>query len=259
VILFMGLRKQIRRSQIEESPGKERQEQYEIILRDPDHEGAQYAQHGSNGIHQKHLNRRAQGVSRIEHDGDCVKAIRKIMGDDCECHDDTHMEFELESYSDGQSVHEAVSRKLGSPEKPSPMVMYIAACPVGKAYPVNRKIAFEYEEEYETYSGDIHDLLKGYPGSRSQPEGLRKQIKKGDRYKNPGRKSRKHPETLPVPDGKQSASQRRKKCERAENYWKPIHASIHFCGWSSLSFASRHNVECYYSIEAGLLTILLIR
>jgi hypothetical protein len=58
------------------------------------------------------------------------------------------------------------------------MVMHIGACPVGKADLVNRKIAFEYEEEYETYSGDIHDQLKGYPGSRSQSEGLRKQIKK---------------------------------------------------------------------------------
>jgi hypothetical protein len=42
------------------------------------------------------------------------------MGYDCKCHDDTNMEFELESYSDGQSVHEAVSRKLGSAEKPLP-------------------------------------------------------------------------------------------------------------------------------------------
>jgi hypothetical protein len=72
-----------------------------------------------------------------------------------------------------------VNRKLSSPEKPSLRVTLIGACPVRKAYPVNRKIAFEYEEEYETYSGDIHDLLKWYPGSRSQSEGLWKQIKKG--------------------------------------------------------------------------------
>jgi hypothetical protein len=71
-----------------------------------------------------------------------------------------------------------VSGKLSSPEKTSLMVMHIGARPVGKAYPVNGKIAFEYEEEYETYGGDIHDLLKGYPGSRSQFEGLRKQIEK---------------------------------------------------------------------------------
>jgi hypothetical protein len=58
------------------------------------------------------------------------------------------------------------------------MVMHIGACPVRKAYPVNGKIAFEYEEEYETYSGYIHDRLKGNPGSRSQSEGLRKQIEK---------------------------------------------------------------------------------
>ena len=84
------------------------------------------------------------------------------MGDDCKCHDDTDMEFQLESYSDCQSVHEAVSRKLSSPEKTSLMVMHIGACPVRKAYPVNGKIAFEYEKEYETYSGYIHDLLKWY-------------------------------------------------------------------------------------------------
>jgi hypothetical protein len=41
--------------------------------------------------------------------------------------------------------------------------MHVSACPVRKAYPVNRKIAFKYEEEYETTSGYIHDLLKGYP------------------------------------------------------------------------------------------------
>ena len=129
------------------------------------------------------------------------------------------MEFRLESYSDCQSVHETVSRKLRSPEKPSFMVMHIAACPVRKAYPVNREIAFEYEEEYETYSGYIHDLLKGYPGSRSQPEGFRKQIKKGHGYKNAGRKSRKDPESLPVPNSKQPATQCGNKCERAKNDW----------------------------------------
>src|SRR5512139_1222198 len=122
------------------------------------------------------------------------------MGDDCKCHYDTNMEFQLESYSDCQSVHEAVSRKLRSPEKPSLMVMHIGACPVRKAYLVNTKRAFDYEEEYETYSGYIHDLFKGYPGSRSQSEGLWKQIKQGDRYKNPGRESRKYPESIPVPD-----------------------------------------------------------
>jgi antibiotic biosynthesis monooxygenase (ABM) superfamily enzyme len=58
------------------------------------------------------------------------------------------------------------------------MVMHIGACPVGKADPVNGKIAFEDEEEYEAYGGDIHDLLKGYPGILSQFECLRKQIKK---------------------------------------------------------------------------------
>ena len=100
------------------------------------------------------------------------------MGYDCKCQYYTHMEFQLESYSDCQSVHEAVSRELRSPEKPSLMVMHIGARSVGKADPVNRKIAFEYEEEYETYSGYIHDLLKGYPGIRSQSEGLRKQIEK---------------------------------------------------------------------------------
>jgi hypothetical protein len=50
-----------------------------------------------------------------------------------------------------------VSRELRSPENPSLMVMHMGACPVRKSYPVNRKIAFEYEEEYETYSGYIHD------------------------------------------------------------------------------------------------------
>src|SRR4030042_317462 len=134
------------------------------------------------------------------------------------------MEFQLESYSDCQSVHEAVGRKLSSPPKPSFRVAFIGACPVRKADPVNRKIAIEYEEEYETYSGYIHDLLKGYPGSRSQPEGLRKQIKKGYCYKNPGCKSRKYPESLPVPDRKQPASQCRNKCERTEKDWKHIHA-----------------------------------
>jgi hypothetical protein len=64
-----------------------------------------------------------------------------------------------------------VSRELRSPEKSSLRVTHIGACPVRKAYPVNRKIAFEYEEEYETYSGYIHDLLKCYPGIRSQSEG----------------------------------------------------------------------------------------
>jgi hypothetical protein len=137
-------------------------------------------------------------------------------------HDDTHMEFQLESYSDCQSVHEAVSRELSGPEKPSLMVMHIGACPVRKAYPVNTKIAFEYKEEYETYSGYIHDLFKGYPGSRSQPEGLRKQIKKGHCYKNPGCESRKYSESLPVSDGKQPASQCGNKCERPENDWKHI-------------------------------------
>jgi len=103
------------------------------------------------------------------------------------------MEFQLESYSDCQSVHEAVRRELSSPEKTSPVVMHIGACPVRKAYPVNGKIAFEYEEEYETYSGYIHDMLKWYPAIRSQPEGLRKQIKKRYCYKNPGHKSYKYP------------------------------------------------------------------
>jgi hypothetical protein len=60
--------------------------------------------------------------------------------------------------------------------------MHVSACPVRKAYPVNRKIAFKYEEEYETTSGYIHDLLKGYPGNRSQSEGLWKQIKQRHRY-----------------------------------------------------------------------------
>src|SRR4030042_6789558 len=100
------------------------------------------------------------------------------MGYDCKCHYYSNMEFQLESYSDCQSVHKAVSRKLRSTEKPSLMVMHIGACPVREAYPVNRKIAFEYEEEYETHSGYIHDLLKWYPGNRSQSEGLRKQIEK---------------------------------------------------------------------------------
>jgi hypothetical protein len=100
-----------------------------------------------------------------------------------------------------------VSGKFSSPEKPSLMVMHIGACPVRKADPVNRKIAFEYEEKYETYSGYIHDLLKWYPGSCSQSEGLRKQIKKGYCDKNPGRKSRKNLESLPEPDSKQSANQ----------------------------------------------------
>src|SRR5512139_2951604 len=115
------------------------------------------------------------------------------MGDDCKCHDDTNMEFQLESYSDCQSVHEAVSRKLSSPEKPSLMVMHIGACPVRKAYPVNRKIAFKYQEEYETYGGYIQDLLKWHLGNRCQPEGLWKEIKEGYCYKNPGCKSRKDP------------------------------------------------------------------
>ena len=82
--------------------------------------------------------------------------------------------------------------------------MHMGACPVRKAYPVDRKIAFEDEEEYETYSGYIHHLLKGYPGSRSQSEGLWKQIEKWHCYKNPGRKSRKYSKSFPVPDSNQS-------------------------------------------------------
>ena len=135
------------------------------------------------------------------------------MGDDCKGHDDTHMKFQLESYSDCQSVHEAVSRKLSSPEKPSPMVMHIGACPIRKAYPVNRKIAFEYEEEYETDSGDIHDVLKGYPGFRCQFEGLWKQIEKGHCYKNPGRKGRQYSESLPVRTASSPANECGNKCE----------------------------------------------
>jgi hypothetical protein len=105
------------------------------------------------------------------------------------------------------------------------MVMHIGACTVRKAYPVNRKIALEDEEEYETDSGDIHDLLKGYPGFRSQLEGLRKQIEKGHCYKNPGCKSRQYPESLPVADSKQPAKECEYKCERAEDDWIHIHAS----------------------------------
>jgi len=63
------------------------------------------------------------------------------------------------------SVHEAVSRKLSRPEEPSPMMMHITACPVRKAHPVDRKIAFEYEEEYETHSGYIHDCSRGTPAA----------------------------------------------------------------------------------------------
>jgi hypothetical protein len=138
------------------------------------------------------------------------------------------------------------------------MVMHIGARPVRKAYSVNGKIAFEYEQEYKTYGGYIHDLLKRYPGFRSQPEGLREQIKKGHGYKNPGRKSRKYPEFLPVPDSEQTASQCGNKCERAENDWKPIHAFTRFCRRQSLSFASRYDLGKQYSIEAGPLTIFLI-
>jgi hypothetical protein len=69
-----------------------------------------------------------------------------------------------------------VSGKLCGPEKTSLMVMHIGACPIGKADPVNGKIAFENEEEDEAYRGDIHDLFKGYPGFGRQSEGLRKQI-----------------------------------------------------------------------------------
>src|SRR5512143_9411 len=111
------------------------------------------------------------------------------MGDNCKCNDYSYLEFQLESYSDCQSVHEAVSRELRSPEKPSLMVMHIGAWPVRKAYLMNRKIAFEDEEEDKTSGGYIHDLIKGYPGNRSQSEGFRKQIEKGHGYKNPGCKS----------------------------------------------------------------------
>ncbi len=124
------------------------------------------------------------------------------MGYDGKGHDYSNIEFELKSYSDCQSVHEAVSRKLTSPEKTSPMVTHIGACPVRKACPVNGEITFDDEEEDKTNSCYIHDILKRYPRFDGQPEGLREEIKKGHGDKNPGGKSRKEPGSLAIMDSK---------------------------------------------------------